>query len=145
MTNFYETTFIVNPNLDDHQIENTIKLAEDAIVKNGSQIVNTDRIGRKRLMYPIAKKHTGFYVCIEFEGEGKSVEKIERALKLEENVLRYLSLKLDKRELQAKRDRASARLALLEPAVEATVEAAAAVPAVAAPVEEKSEDVPAAE
>jgi small subunit ribosomal protein S6 len=117
MKNFYETTFIVNPNLDDHQIENTIKMAEDAVVKNDCQIVSTDRIGRRRLTYPIAKKHTGFYVTIEFEGGGKTLEKIERALKLGENVLRYLSLRLDKRELEAKRLRAAARLEPVEPVV----------------------------
>ncbi len=127
MKNFYETTFIVNPNLDDHQIENTIKMAEDAVLKNGCQIIAIDRIGRRRLTYPISKKHTGFYVTIEFEGEGKTLEKIERALKLEENVLRYLSLRLDKRELEAKRNRAAARLELTEPtAAPAAVEVAKA-------------------
>ncbi len=118
MKTFYETTFIVNPNLDDHQIENTIKMAEDAIAKNGCQIVSVDRLGRRRLTYPIAKKHTGFYVTIEFEGEGKTIEKIERVLKLEENVLRYLSLRLDKRELEAKRQRATARQEQAEAAAE---------------------------
>ena len=131
MKNFYETTFIVNPNLDDHQIENTIKMAEDAVVKNGCQIISIDRIGRRRLTYPIAKKHTGFYVTIEFEGEGKTLEKIERALKLEENVLRYLSLRLDKRELEAKRLRAAARQEAAEPTAAVEVAKTPDVPAVA--------------
>jgi small subunit ribosomal protein S6 len=139
MKNFYESTFIVNPNLDDAQIENTVKLVEEAIVKNGAQIVSVDRIGRKRLTYPIQKKHTGYYACIEYEAEGKSIEKIERYLTLDENIMRYLSLKLDKRELDAKRNRAALALALLEPVVEeAAEEVVIPVPVVAsdAPADE---------
>lgn len=107
MKRFYECTFIVNPGLDDAQIESTVKMAEDTIVKNGGELVNTEHIGRRRLAYPIAKKHNGFYVCVEFEAEGRIVEKIERFLTLDENVMRYLTVTLDARELNAKRTRAA--------------------------------------
>ena len=105
MKNFYECTYIINPGLDDAQIENTIKATDDMIVKNSGQVVGIDHIGRRRLAYPIEKKHNGYYVSIEFEAEGKIVEKVERFLTLDENVMRYLTLKLDKRELEAKRNR----------------------------------------
>jgi small subunit ribosomal protein S6 len=107
MKNYYECTFIVNPGLDDAQIENTIKMTEDLVVKNGGQLVGTDRLGRRRLAYPIMKKHNGFYTCVEFEGEGRIVEKVERFLTLDENVMRFLTLKLDNRELAAKQNRAA--------------------------------------
>jgi small subunit ribosomal protein S6 len=106
MKRFYECTFIVNPGLDDPQIEGTVKMAEDTIVKNGGEIVRTEHLGRRRLAYPITKKHNGYYVCIEFESEQHIVDKIERFLTLDENVMRYLTLALDARELKAKRDRA---------------------------------------
>jgi len=105
MKRFYECTFIVNPGLDDAQIESTVKTAEDTIVKNGGEIVNTEHIGRRRLAYPIAKKHNGFYVSVEFTAEGRIVDKVERFLKLDENVMRFLTLTLDDRELEAKRTR----------------------------------------
>ncbi len=107
MKRFYECTFIVNPGLDDAQIESTVKMAEDTVVKNGGEIVNTDHLGRRRLAYPIAKKHNGFYVTLEFEAEGRIVEKVERFLTLDENVMRYLTVMLDARELEAKRTRAA--------------------------------------
>ncbi|MDH7515269.1 MAG: 30S ribosomal protein S6 [Bacteroidota bacterium] len=107
MKNHYECTFIINPVLDDTQIENTIKSIEEMIAKNGGVIVATDRIGRRRLAYPIAKKHNGFYVCTDFEAEGSAIERIERYLTLEENVMRYLTIKLDKRQLAAKTSRAA--------------------------------------
>ena len=124
MKSYYECTFIVNPGLDDAQIEGTIKAAEETIVKNGGQLIATDRIGRRRLAYPITKKHNGFYVCVEFEADGKSIERVERFLTLDENVMRYLTLKLDKRQLDAKRTRAAA-LAAIQAAVQA--EAAQAI------------------
>lgn len=111
MKNHYECTFIVNHSLDDAQIESTIRMAEDTVVKNGGQIVATDRIGRRRLAYPILKKNSGFYVSIEFEAEARSIEKVERFLTLDENVIRYLTLKLSKRDLEAKRARAAQALA----------------------------------
>lgn len=110
MKRFYECTFIVNPGLDDAQIESTVKMAEDTIVKNGGELVNTDHLGRRRLAYPIAKKHNGYYVTLEFEAEGRIVEKVERFLTLDENVMRYLTVMLDARELDAKRTRAALAL-----------------------------------
>lgn len=107
MKRFYECTFIVNPGLDDAQIESTVKMAEDTVVKNGGELVNTEHVGRRRLAYPIAKKHNGYYVSIEFEAEGRIIEKVERFLTLDENVMRYLTVHLDPRELEAKRSRAA--------------------------------------
>ncbi len=112
MKRHYECTFIVNPGLDDPQIEGVVKAVEDSIVKNGGEVVGKDLIGRRRLAYPIAKKHNGYYTCIEFEAEGHIIDKVERFLKLDENVMRYLTLQLDPKELEAKRT----RLALLKEA-----------------------------
>jgi small subunit ribosomal protein S6 len=107
MKRFYECTFIVNPGMDDAQIESTVKMVEDTITKNGGEMVSTENIGRRRLAYPIAKKHNGYYVSLEFEGEGRIIEKVERFLTLDENVMRYLTIALDHRELAAKRARAA--------------------------------------
>lgn len=105
MKRYYECTFIVNPGMDDGQIENTVKMAEDTIVKNGGEIVKTEQIGRRRLAYPINKKHNGFYITIEFQAEGRIIDKVERFLTLDENVMRFLTLTLDARELKAKEER----------------------------------------
>ncbi|MFA6232973.1 MAG: 30S ribosomal protein S6 [Bacteroidota bacterium] len=110
MKRFYECTFIVNPGLDDAQIESTVKMAQDTVAKNGGEILNTEHLGRRRLAYPIAKKHNGYYVILEFEAEGRIVEKVERFLTLDENVMRYLTVMLDQRELEAKRNRAALAL-----------------------------------
>ena len=130
MKNYYDCTFIANPGLDDTQTENTIKAVEDTITKNGGNVSGIDRIGRRRLAYPIQKKHNGYYVCIEFEAEGRVIEKVDRFLTLDENIMRYLTLKLDRREVEAKRDRiAQSLIKTVQPAEEAKEESE--VPAIA--------------
>lgn len=120
MKQFYDSTFIVNAGIDDEQIEHTIRLVEETITKNGGEIITLDRIGRRRLAFPIAKKHNGFYVAIEFMAEGKIIDKVERVYQLDENILRYLTIKLNKRQLEAKRQREVLAKQLLEEREEET-------------------------
>lgn len=134
----YETTFIVNASLDDHQIDAVIEKVKDLITKNGGEIREFVKWGRKRFAYPIRKKNNGFYVVIEFGAPGDVIAKLERHYFLDENILRYLSLVLDKRALKART--AAALLAAETPAaVEVKPEEAPkpavpeAAPAAAAP------------
>ena len=124
----YETTFIVNASLDDHQIDAVIEKVKDLITKNGGEIREFVKWGRKRFAYPLKKKNNGFYVVIEFSAPGDVIAKLERHYFLDENILRYLSLVLDKRALKART--AAALLAAEQPTVEAKPEEA---PKAAAP------------
>jgi small subunit ribosomal protein S6 len=128
----YETTFIVNASLDDHQIDAVIEKVKDLITKNGGEIREFVKWGRKRFAYPIRKKNNGFYVVIEFSAPGDLIAKLERHYFLDENILRYLSLVLDKRALKAKT--AAALLAAEQPApVETKTEEAPKAPAAVPP------------
>lgn len=98
----YETTFIVNASLDDAQIDGVIEKAKEAVTKNGGEIRDLYKWGRKRFAYPIKKKNNGFYVVAEFSGPGDVVGKLERHYELDENILRYLTLVLDKNALKAR-------------------------------------------
>ncbi|MBI3004960.1 MAG: 30S ribosomal protein S6 [Ignavibacteriales bacterium] len=98
----YETTFIVNASLDDAQIDSVIEKAKEAIAKNGGEIRDLAKWGRKRFTFPIKKKNNGFYVVFEFTGPGDTVSKLERHYQLDENILRYLTILLDKKALQAR-------------------------------------------
>jgi small subunit ribosomal protein S6 len=98
----FETTFIVNASLDDSLVESVISKVQEQITKNQGEITAVQRWGRKRLAYPIAKKNTGFYVCIEFSGPGDLVTKLARFYHLEENILRYLTIQVNKQMLKAR-------------------------------------------
>ena len=98
----YETTFIVNAGLDDPQIDSVVDKVKEVITKNGGEIMELVKWGRKRFAYPIKKKNNGFYVLCEFASPGSLVAKLERSFLLDENVIRFLIIGLDKKALQAR-------------------------------------------
>ncbi|MEX1275331.1 MAG: 30S ribosomal protein S6, partial [Bacteroidota bacterium] len=101
-SNIYETTFIVNVSLDDAQIGVVTEKVKDFIIKNGGTIRELVPWGRKRFAYPIQNKNNGYYVVIEFSAPTDLVAKLERHYFLEENILRYLTIVLDKKALKAR-------------------------------------------
>ncbi len=90
----YETTFIVNASLEDANIEVIINNTVDFIQNNGGTITTSDKWGRRRLAYPIQKKHNGYYVYLMYDAPATLLPQLERFFQLEENVLRHLSLKM---------------------------------------------------
>jgi small subunit ribosomal protein S6 len=107
----YEATFIVNASLDDPQVDAVIGRVQEQITKNGGTVAAINKWGRKRLAYPINKKANGFYVNMEFEGPGALVAPLERAFRLDELVLRHITLVLDRRALKARAAAATAAAA----------------------------------
>jgi small subunit ribosomal protein S6 len=98
----YETTFIVNAGLDDPQIDAVIDKVKEMLTKNGAEIMELAKWGRKRFAYPIKKKNNGFYVVFEFASFGDLVARLERHFLLDENIIRFLIIALDKKSLQAR-------------------------------------------
>ena len=98
----YETTFIVNATLDDAQIDTVIEKVKDVIVKSGGDVRSLEKWGRKRLAYTVDKKNNGFYAFFEFKGPGDLIAKLDRHYQLDEHIIRYLTIQLDKKALKAK-------------------------------------------
>jgi small subunit ribosomal protein S6 len=93
----YEVTFIVDPVLSGDEIKETEQVYETMLKDEGYNIVNVDEMGLKQLAYPINKRSSGIYYCIEFSGEtGKIVNNLELALRRDERVMRFLTISLDK-------------------------------------------------
>ncbi len=101
-TRIYETVFIVNATLEDAQIDAIVEKMKDFLVKNGAEIKAVEKWGRRRLAYPIKKKNNGYYALFEFKAPGDIVAKLERQYHLEEQIIRYLTVQLDKKALKAK-------------------------------------------
>jgi small subunit ribosomal protein S6 len=98
----YETTFIVSATLDDAQIDAVIEKVKEVIVKNGGDVRSLEKWGRKRLAYTVDKKNNGFYAFFEFKGPGDLIAKMDRHYQLDEQIIRYLTIQLDKKALKAK-------------------------------------------
>lgn len=98
--NHYESVVIINAALEDEQINSSINRIEVSIKTNGGEIEEVDQWGRKRLAYPINKSKSGFYVIFRYFSPSDAVAKIERDLRLDETVIRYLTVLLDGRALE---------------------------------------------
>jgi len=91
---YYETIFIVNPDVSQ---ENTAKLT-DALIqrveKAGGRIVKREYWGSRPLAYQIAKRKRGHYVLLVTDGESAAMQALEEGLRLEERILRFLTTRL---------------------------------------------------
>lgn len=97
----YESVAIINATLEDDQIESTISRMQETITTHGGEILDLDKWGRKRLAYPINKAKSGYYVIFRFNAATDLVAILERNYRLDENVIRYLTIQLDKFAIEA--------------------------------------------
>ena len=95
--NQYEVTFIVDPVLSGDEIVGTAQTYVDHLQGEGSKIVHVEEMGLRQLAYPLNKRTTGVYFCIEFTSEtGAIIEKLELAFRRDERIMRFLTVNLDK-------------------------------------------------
>ena len=94
--NNYETVFILTPVLSDPQMKEAVEKFKDFLETEGSEIVNIENWGLRKLAYPIQKKSTGFYTLIEFQADPTIVAKLETQFRRDEKVLRFLTFRQDK-------------------------------------------------
>lgn len=93
----YEVTFIVDPVLSGEEIKTTAQTYSDMLKNADAEIVHIDEMGLRTLAYPINKRNSGVYYCIEFKvPNGDIIDDLELALRRDERIMRFLSFKLDK-------------------------------------------------
>ncbi len=94
---YYEVTFIVDPVLSGDEIKSTAKTYQDMLVTEGGEIVHVEEMGLRQLAYNISKRSSGIYYCIEFAiPNGSMLPKLELALRRDERIMRFLTVRLDK-------------------------------------------------
>ena len=94
-TNVYESAVMINAALDDEQIQALISRIKETITNNGGEIREIEDWGRKRLAYVVKKSKVGYYVIFRFNAPSSLIAKLERFYILDEQFLRYLTIKLD--------------------------------------------------
>ncbi|MBX2817484.1 MAG: 30S ribosomal protein S6 [Saprospiraceae bacterium] len=144
--NQYEVTFIVDPVLSGDEIEGTATTYLDHLKGEGCEIVNKEDIGLRQLAYSIKKRTTGVYYCIEFSStSGNIIPKLELALRRDERIMRFLTVRLDKYGVKYNDDKRNGLIGRKRNEEDAAADAneKAAAPAPAAPVA-KAAEAPAA-
>jgi small subunit ribosomal protein S6 len=98
----YETIFILDSLLVPEEIDKIIDSIKQAIESNGGKIATVDKWGKRRMAYEIQKKQYGFYVAIEFEGEGPIPNTLEHEYNFNDKILRYLTYRYTKNKMKAR-------------------------------------------
>ncbi|MEB3293765.1 MAG: 30S ribosomal protein S6 [Synechococcales bacterium] len=89
----YETMYILRPDLNDESVDQAIEKYQSILKDNGAEIIETQHRGKRRLAYEIGKSREGIYIQMNYKGAGPVVATLERAMRLSEEVIRYLTVK----------------------------------------------------
>jgi len=92
---YYETMYILRPDIAEEEVEGHVNKYRDLVTEAGAEVLDTQMRGKRRLAYTIAKHREGIYVQLSHSGDGQQVEALERAMRLSEDVIRYLTVKQD--------------------------------------------------
>ena len=98
--NCYEHTIITKQDLSDIQAKNLISKYENIIQKNSGKVVKIEDWGLRNLTFRIKSNRKGFYFHIKFEGIGKTIEKLEEIENIDESLIRYLTVRVKKHNLE---------------------------------------------
>ena len=96
MTNYqtyYETMYILRPDIAEDEVSNHIDKYNKLLEEVGGKILDSQSRGKRRLAYQITKHREGIYVQLSHQGDGQHVFKIEKAMRLSEDVIRYMTVK----------------------------------------------------
>jgi len=98
--NCYETLFVVKPTLTEEEIAAQIGKMKDVLSKVDAELLATDEIGMRKLAYPVEKNERGFYTVLYYKANGDAIAEIERNLRINEDILKFLTVKYtNKKEL----------------------------------------------
>jgi len=102
----YEVMYIVNPETSGDKIEKLNDAVGKLIKKEGGEVVRMDDIGLRNLAYPIQKKTEGHYVLFEIEGSGQEIAELERRMRVNDMIMRYITVRVDEDRKKADKVRA---------------------------------------
>ncbi len=90
----YETLFIVDPELADDGLREVAEKFKNIILADKGHIIKYDEWGKRKLAYPVRKREYGFYILLDYCGPSDIVNELERNMRIDERVLKYITVKL---------------------------------------------------
>ena len=110
ITRQYELVYIVSPDATEQQVSDLHTQIEEIVGRYGGQIEKTENWGRRRLAYEIGHHKDGTYVLEVINGTGELVKEIDRRLKVNDQVIRHLAIRVDEENRVVERARARRQL-----------------------------------
>lgn len=91
----YEVMFIADPETSDETIGKLNEAIGKLVETEGGSVVRVDDMGRRKMAYPINKKKEGYYVLFEIEGSGQEIAELERRMRVNETIIRFMTVRVD--------------------------------------------------
>lgn len=93
--NSYETMYILRPALGEEETGQVIETYQNILTENGAQDITIQHRGKRRLAYEIDRNREGIYIQMNYQAPGEAIAVMQRAMRLSESVLRFLTIKQD--------------------------------------------------
>jgi small subunit ribosomal protein S6 len=90
----YETMYVLKPDLEPEQTAELVAKYQSLVTERGGQIDELQEIGKRRLAYEIKKYREGYYVLMRYTADTDMTKELERVMRIEDSVLRYLTVRL---------------------------------------------------
>jgi small subunit ribosomal protein S6 len=94
MTN-YEVVFIIRPDVATSQVEALTKKFNDVATEKGGKVIKTESWGLRSLAYRVKKHRKGYYVMLGIQANGDIVNEVERQLRINDDVIRFLTMRVE--------------------------------------------------
>src|SRR5215510_10123947 len=99
----YEVLFIVDPAADEDEVTRITDNFKQVITDQGGTVTKAESMGRRQLAYEILRKKEGTFVDLELEGSGKEIAELERRMRVNDRILRYLTVRMDEHRRRAEK------------------------------------------
>lgn len=110
----YEVVFIVNPDADDDEVTRLTDSFKQIVTDQGGTVTKTESMGRRKLAYEILHKTEGSFMLLEIEGSGREIAELERRMRVNDRIIRYITVRVDEdrqraEKFRTKREKKAAR------------------------------------
>ncbi len=105
----YEVIYIIDPGADDAEVMRLTEAVQKIITDQGGSITKTEMMGKRQLAYEINHQRDGIYVLLEVDGSGAEIAELERRMRVNDRILRYMTIRVDENRRRA--DKLKARRA----------------------------------
>jgi len=102
-TRTYEVIFIVDPAAAEEEVMKLSEGVQKIITGQGGSITKTEMMGKRQLAYEINHKRDGTYVLLEVEGSGREIAEVERRMRVNDQILRYMTVRVDEMRQRAEK------------------------------------------
>src|ERR671938_1031727 len=91
----YEVVFVVDPETPEEDLTRLTDNLRGVVTDQGGRVTKSEVMGRRQLAYKVGRKNEGVYVLFEIEGTGGEIAELERRMRVNDAIMRYMTVRVD--------------------------------------------------